>query len=94
MRKGFVYLVAIIDWFSRYVLSWELSQTLEKDFCISALGKVLGICRPDIFNSDQGSQFTSPAFTQILLDKGIAVSMDARGRVFDNIFIRKGYGGV
>jgi len=89
MRKGFVYLVAIIDWFSRYVLSWELSQTLEKDFCISALGKALGLCRPEIFNSDQGSQFTSPAFTQILLDKGIAVSMDGRGRVFDNIFIER-----
>ena len=89
MRKGFIYLVAIMDWYSRYVVSWEVSTTLEKDFCISALERSLGIAQPQIFNSDQGSQFTSPSFYQIILDKGIAVSMDGRGRAFDNIFIER-----
>lgn len=89
MRRGFLYLVAIMDWYSRYVVSWELSQTLEKYFCISALEQALSLGQPRIFNSDQGPQFTSPSFTQVLLDKGIAVSMDGRGRVFDNIFIER-----
>lgn len=89
MRKGFIYLAAIIDWYSRYVLSWEVSLSLEKDFCISALEKALLISEPEIFNSDQGSQFTSLAFVTVLLDRGIAVSMDGRGRVFDNIFIER-----
>ena len=89
MRKGFIYLAAIIDWYSRYVLSWEISLNLEKDFCISALEKALLISQPEIFNSDQGSQFTSLAFVAVLLDRGISVSMDGRGRVFDNIFIER-----
>jgi putative transposase len=89
MRKGFIYLVAIMDWYSRYVISWEVSTTLEKEFCISALERALGIAQPQIFNTDQGAQFTSPSFFQILLNKEIAVSMDGRGRAFDNIFIER-----
>lgn len=89
MRKGFLYLVAIMDWYSRYVLSWELSQTLEKYFCISALERAFYLGQPEIFNSDQGSQFTSPSFLQPLQERGIAISMDGRGRVFDNIFIER-----
>ena len=89
MRRGFLYLVAIMDWYSRYVSSWELSQTLEKYFCIGALERALSLGVPEIFNSDQGSQFTSSSFTQLLLDKGVLVSMDGRDRVFDNIFIER-----
>ena len=89
MRKGFIYLVAIMDWYSRYVLSWEVSVSLDKDFCVRALEKALLISQPEIFNSDQGSQFTSLAFVNILLDRAIAVSMDGRGRVFDNIFVER-----
>jgi putative transposase len=89
MCRGFLYLVAIMDWYSRYVLSWELSQTLEKYFCISALEKALSLNQPEIFNSDQGSQFTNPSFTSRLQELGIAISMDGRGRVFDNIFIER-----
>ena len=89
MRRGFLYLVAIMDWYSRYVLSWELSQTQEKYFCIRALERAFCHGQPEIFNSDQGSQFTSPSFLQLLLDRGIAISMDGRGRVFDNIFIER-----
>lgn len=89
MRRGYLYLVAVMDWYSRYVLSWELSQTLEKYFCISALELALSFGEPKIFNTDQGGQFTSPSFTGLLLDRGIAVSMDGRGRVFDNIFIER-----
>lgn len=89
MRRGFIYLAAIIDWYSRYVLSWEVSLSLEKDFCISALKKALLINKPEIFNSDQGSQFTSLAFVAVLQASGISVSMDGRGRVFDNIFIER-----
>jgi putative transposase len=86
MYRGWLYLVAVMDWFSRYVLSWELSITLESDFCVSALKKALGSGKPDIFNTDQGSQFTSADFTQVLLDADIQISMDGKGRVFDNIF--------
>lgn len=89
LRGGFLYLVAIIDWYSRYVLSWRLSNTLDVSFCLEALEEALDKGAPIIFNSDQGSQFTSKEFTQILLDKGIKVSMDGRGRVFDNIFIER-----
>ena len=89
LREGFLYLVAIIDWHSRYVLSWRLSNTLDVSFCLDALGEALDKGTPVIFNSDQGSQFTSNEFTQILLDKGIKISMDGRGRVFDNIFIER-----
>jgi putative transposase len=89
MAKGFIYLVAIMDWYSRYVISWEVSTTLEKEFCIRALQRALSMSQPLIFNSDQGSQFTSPCFYQLLLDRQIAVSMDGRGRAFDNIFIER-----
>jgi putative transposase len=89
LREGFLYLVAIIDWYSRYVLSWRLSNTLDVSFCLEALEEALSKGTPAIFNSDQGSQFTSKDFTQILLDKGIKISMDGRGRVFDNIFIER-----
>lgn len=89
LREGFLYLVAIIDWYSRYVLSWRLSNTLDVSFCLEALEEAQEKGTPVIFNSDQGSQFTSKEFTQILLDKGIKISMDDRGRVFDNIFIER-----
>ena len=86
MYRGWLYLVAVMDWFSRYVLAWEVSVTLEADFCVSALQQSLSFGRPDIFNTDQGSQFTSIDFTKVLLDAGVRVSMDGKGRVFDNIF--------
>ena len=89
LRAGFVYLVAIMDWFSRYVLSWEVSVTLESSFCLSALDWALRIARPEIFNSDQGSQFTSNEFTGRLLAQGILISMDGRGRALDNIFVER-----
>lgn len=89
LRRGFVYLVAIMDWFSRYVLAWEVSVTMETSFCLSALGWALRQGKPEIFNSDQGSQFTSLEFTQRLQDEGIRISMDGRGRVFDNIFVER-----
>ncbi len=89
MRRGFCYLVAIVDWYSRLIIAWKLSVTLEIDFCIEALQEALQISQPEIFNSDQGSQFTSHAFVQLLLDKQIQVSMDGKGRVFDNIFIER-----
>ena len=89
MAKGFVYLVAVMDWFSRYVLSWELSVTMDLDFCVEALQRALGRGRPEIFNSDQGSQFTSGKFAGELERRGIAISMDGRGRCFDNIFIER-----
>jgi putative transposase len=82
---GFVYLVAIMDWYSRYVLTWEISVSLESSFCISALERALAAARPEIFNSDQGAQFTSLAFTEKLLAQGIRISMDGRGRALDNI---------
>lgn len=87
--RGFVYLVAVMDWYSRYVLSWSLSTTLDAWFCVEALRRALAIGRPEIFNSDQGSQFTSEAFTGILQDAGVAISMDGRGRAFDNIFVER-----
>ena len=87
--KGFCYLVAVIDWFSRYVLSWRVSNTLDTAFCVECLEEALDYGHPDIFNSDQGVQFTSLDFTQKLLDKKIRISMDGRGRVFDNIFIER-----
>ncbi|MEW6609898.1 MAG: IS3 family transposase [bacterium] len=89
LRQGFLYLVAIIDWFSRYVLSWRLSNCLDVYFCVEALEEALKKGSPDIFNTDQGSQFTSNDFTGILLNNGIKVSMDGRGRVFDNIFTER-----
>jgi len=89
LAQGFVYLVAVMDWFSRYVLSWALSLTLEADFCLEALRGALRRGRPEIFNSDQGSQFTSEHFTGELESRGIVVSMDGRGRCLDNIFIER-----
>jgi putative transposase len=87
--RGFVYLVAVMDWYSRYVLSWALSATLDAWFCIEALRRALAVARPQIFNTDQGSQFTSEGFTAILQEAGIAISMDGRGRAFDNIFVER-----
>lgn len=89
MSKGFVYLTAIIDWYSRYVLSWSISNTMDVHFCLEALQKALLMGKPEIFNTDQGSQFTSTAFTGVLINQGIQVSMDSRGRAFDNIFIER-----
>ena len=89
MARGFVYLVAIMDWWSRYVLAWRLSTTMESDFCMEALRDALKIATPEIFNTDQGSQFAAKEFIDILLGKNIRVSMDGRGRVFDNIFIER-----
>jgi putative transposase len=89
LPKGYLYLVAVIDWHSRYVLSWELSNTMDITFCLSALEKALAQNTPEIFNSDQGSQFTSPIFTGRLEKEGIAVSQDGRGRALDNIFIER-----
>jgi putative transposase len=87
--SGFVYLVAIMDWFSRYVLSWELSISLETVFCLDALNQALRKAKPVIFNSDQGSQFTSKAFTDVLNAHAVKISMDGRGRCYDNILIER-----
>lgn len=89
LRQGYLYLVAIIDWYTRYVLSWEISNTLDTEFCISALEKALTKGKPEIFNTDQGSQFTSLAFTSALEDRNIQISMDGKGRAIDNIFIER-----
>jgi putative transposase len=89
MAQGFVYLVAVMDWYSRFVLSWALSLTMELDFCVEALKCALRRGRPGIFNSDQGSQFTNELFTGELEGRRIAVSMDGRGRCMDNIFIER-----
>lgn len=89
LNQGFCYLVAIIDWYSRYVLNWRLSTSLEADFCIETLVEVLEYSQCEIFNTDQGSQFTSRRFTQPLLDKDIQISMDGRGRALDNIFVER-----
>ena len=89
LASGFVYLMAIMDWHSRYVLNWALSTTLEADFCIDAMTETLAYGGCEIFNTDQGSQFTTARFTQPLIDKGIQVSMDGRGRALDNIFVER-----
>jgi len=89
LAQGFVFLTAIMDLLSRYVPAWELSIFLEKVFCLTARDRALGISRPEIFNSDQGGQYTSPDFTGRLEAKGIRISMDGRGRVNDNIFIER-----
>ena len=90
MRRGFLYLVAIIDWATRRVLSWRLSNTLTAEFCVAALGEALArFGKPEIFNSDQGSQFTSEKFTGILAQRQVAISMDGRGRCMDNIFVKR-----
>jgi putative transposase len=90
MRRGFLYLVAIMDWFSRKVLAWRLSNTMDADFCVTALEEAIArYGRPEIFNTDQGSQFTSFAFTNTLKDANIRISMDGRGRWMDNVFIER-----
>lgn len=89
LLHGFLYLVAIMDWFSRYVLSWEVSISLDTECCLTALEQALQQARPEIFNSDQGCQFTSLAFTGRLQSAEIAISMDGRGRVYDNIFVER-----
>jgi putative transposase len=89
LRGGFVYLTAVIDWYSRYVLSWQLSNRLEGSFCLEALDAALQHAQPKIFNTDQGTQFTCAAFTNRLLSRAVAVSMDGRGRALDNVFIER-----
>jgi putative transposase len=89
LRRGFMYLAAVLDWYSRYCVSWTLSGSLEAEFCLEALEEALALGRPEIFNSDQGVQFTSAAFTGLLESRGIRISMDGRGRVFDNIFVER-----
>ena len=89
MRLGFLYLVAILDWYSRYVVAWSLSNTLDTGFCLEALEQALAGARPEIFNSDQGVQYTSADFTGLLSAHEVAISMDGRGRVFDNIFVER-----
>ncbi len=98
MHRGWLYLVAIMDWFSRCVLTWELSTTLDASFCVSALERALSLSTsrgtsggggPEIFNSDQGSQFTSAAFTKVLTDASVRISMDGVGRMYDNIFVER-----
>jgi putative transposase len=90
MRRGFLYLVAVMDWSTRRVLSWRLSNTMDVEFCIAALEEALArFGRPEIFNSDQGSQFTSPRFTEVLTGAGVRISMDGRGRWMDNVFIER-----
>ena len=90
MRRGFLYLVAVMDWASRKVLSWRLSNTMDVEFCREAVEEALTVHgRPKIFNTDQGSQFTSLRFTELLMQAGVKVSMDGRGRWMDNVFIER-----
>ena len=89
MERGFMYLVAVMDWHSRYVLSWRLSNTLDTEFCVLALEDALRHGTPEIFNTDQGSQFTSREFTGVLQSHQVAISMDGRGRALDNVFIER-----
>ena len=89
MARGFLHLVAILDWHSRYVVAWRLSNSLEADFCIDALKEALGQGRPEVSNTGQGSQFTSLEFTQVLQEHGIKISMDGKGRYTDNIFVER-----
>ena len=89
MLIGYMYLTAIIDWYSRYVITWALSNTMDVLSCVQVLEEALTISEPVIFNTDQGSQFTSPIFTKPLLERGILISMDGRGRALDNVFIER-----
>jgi putative transposase len=89
LARGWVYLVAVMDWFSRKVLSWRLSNTLDGSFCLAALDEALWQQRPEVFNTDQGSQFTAQAYTSRLEAAGVAISMDGRGRALDNVFIER-----
>ena len=89
MSRGFLYLVAIIDWYSRYVISWRLSNTLDADFCVAALEEALSRGTSEIFNTDQGSQFTGEAFTRLLKEHNVRISMDGKGSYNDNLFIER-----
>jgi putative transposase len=89
LRGGYLYLVAVIDWYSRYVLSWRLSNTLDVGFCLEALQEALSGSKPEIFNTDQGVQFTSATFTSRLLENGVRISMDGKGRALDNVFVER-----
>ena len=89
MQRGYMYLSAVIDWYSRYVLAWDVSNTMDADFCVGTLERALKYGRPEIFNTDQGSQYTSDVFTSVLIDKGIPISMDGKGRALDNVFIER-----
>lgn len=89
MRNGFLYLTAVIDWYSRYVLAWRLSNSLDGIFCRDVLHEALKMGIPDMFNTDQGAQYTSNEFTKILIDAGIKISMDGRGRALDNVWIER-----
>ena len=89
MHGGFLYLVAVMDWFSRFVLSWELSNTMETGFCLAALEAAFRFGQPEIWNSDQGSQFTAAEFLAPLKKRGVSISMDGRGRALDNVFIER-----
>ena len=89
MRNGFLYLTAVIDWYSRYVLAWQLSNSLDGIFCREVLLEALKKGKPDVFNTDQGSQYTSTEFTKILIDAGIQISMDGRGRCLDNVWVER-----
>ena len=89
LKRGFVYLAAVIDWKSRYVLSWKISNTLTPDFCVEALKEALEYGTPEIMNTDQGSQFTGDEFIRVLKNRGIQISMDGRGRALDNIFVER-----
>jgi putative transposase len=89
LNRGWMYLVAILDWYSRYVISWELDQSLEMPFVLAAVDRALETATPQIWNSDQGSHFTSPQYVQRLLAKGVRISMDGKGRALDNVFVER-----
>jgi putative transposase len=89
MTAGFLYLAAVIDWYSRYVIAWRLSNTLEGSFCLELLEEALGRGRPEVFNTDQGVPFTAEAFTGRLVEAGVAVSRDGKGRCLDNVFVER-----
>src|SRR5437868_1966517 len=89
LQRSFIYLIAVIDWYSRYVLSWEISITMDTSFCLEALDRALRVTTPEIFNNDQGVQFTSIEFTSRLKAAGIRISWDGRGRALDNIFVER-----
>ncbi len=89
LQDGFMYLTAVIDWYSRYVISWRLSNTLDNDFCIEALEEALNTAVPDIFNTDQGVQYTSHDFIKCLTEAEVKISMDGKGRALDNIFVER-----
>src|SRR5437764_5136520 len=89
MASGFMYLAAVIDWHSRYVIAWRLSNTLDGNFCLEMLDEALALGKPEVFNTDQGVQFTAAAFTGRLLSAGVKVSMDGKGRCLDNVFVER-----